>query len=348
MIFSLAAILAIGLLGWGLGPALPFLSGVVLPLLSLAVFILGFARRVLVWASSPVPFPIALSAGQQQSLDGISPQRLEAPPGPFWAACRVGLEALCFRSLLRNSRTRAWPGTGLVHQPDPRFWLAALVFHYALLVIVLRHLRFVLDKAPRWLDLLLLADGFFQIGSPRLHLSAAGFLLALACLLGRRLWEPRLRFISLPGDYFPLLLLAALAGTGLYLRHGGQEDIAALKTFALGLVALRPAAPAGASPVFFMHLAYASALLCCFPFSRLMHMGGIFLSPTRAMPNNSRAQHRPNPWNRPREAQTYARYEENFRQSLAAAGLPLESPPPDAGSGPDGLAEKAHVHNPPS
>jgi nitrate reductase gamma subunit len=207
-------------------------------------------------------------------------------------------------------------------------------------------LRLVLDPAPRGLDLLLLADGFFQIGSPRLHLSVVGFLLALACLLGRRLWEPRLRFLSLPGDYFPLLLLAALAGTGLYLRHGGQADIAALKTFAMGLVTLRPTAPAGASPVFFAHLAYASTLLCCFPFSKLMHMGGIFFSPTRVMPNNSRARRHPNPWNRPRGFQTYSQYEENFRLSLVTAGLALESPPPDAGSVPNGCAEKTHVRSP--
>jgi nitrate reductase gamma subunit len=344
MTLSLAAVLGIGLAGWGLGPAFPFLFGAVLPLLALVVFLAGFAGKILVWAASPAPFPIALSGGQQRSLDEIPPQRLEAPPGPFWAACRVGLEVLCFRSLLRNSQARETPGKGLVYPPAPGLWLAALVFHYMLLLILLRHLRFFLDPAPAGLGLLLSLDGFFQMGAPRLYLSDGAFLLALAFLLGRRLLEPRLRGLSLPGDYFPLLLLAALAGTGLYLRHGGQEDTAALKAFAMGLVSLRPAPPEGAGPVLFMHLAYASALLFCFPCSKLMHMGGIFLSPTRAAANNSRERRRVNPWNRPRSFRTYARYEEDFRGSMAAAGPPLDSPPADGENpAPDGHAGKSHV-----
>jgi nitrate reductase gamma subunit len=346
MTLSLGLVLGIGILGWSLGPALPFLFGAVLPLLSLTVFLAGFARKILVWAAAPVPFPIALSGGQQQSLEEIPARPLEAPPGPFWAACRMGLEVLCFRSLLRNTRARKAPEIGLVQLPDPWLWLAALVFHYAFLLILLRHLRFVLDPAPWWIGLLISVDGFFQLGSPRLYLSDIGFLLALAFLLGRRLWDPRLRCLSLPVDYFLLLLLAGLAGTGLYLRHGGHEDIAALKTFALNLVSLRPTAPAGAGPAFFSHLAYASALLVCFPFCKLMHLGGIFFSPTRVMPNNSRERRHVNPWNRPREFQTYAQYEDSFRKSMAAAGLPLESPQADGEtSAPSGRAEKAHAQN---
>ncbi|MDR2077060.1 MAG: sulfate reduction electron transfer complex DsrMKJOP subunit DsrM [Desulfovibrio sp.] len=342
MILSLAAVLGLGLLGWHLGPAQPFLCGVVLPLSSLAVFLAGFSAKILVWASAPAPFPIALTAGQQQSLDRIPPRRLEAPPGPFWVACRLGAEALCFRSLLRNSRARETPEGDLAYQPVPWLWLAAIVFHYTLFLIVLRHLRFVLDPAPWGLGLILSVDGFFHLGSPRLYLSDGGFLLALAFLLGRRLWEPRLRCLSLPGDYFPLLLLAALAGSGLYLRHGGQEDIAALKTFAMGLVSFRPTAPVGAGPAFFAHLAYASALLLCFPCGKLMHMGGIFLSPTKAMPNNSRARRHVNPWNRPREFQSYAQYEDAYRTSMAAAGLPLERPPAEEDAA-GGRARQIHV-----
>jgi nitrate reductase gamma subunit len=346
MTLTLLAVICLGLLGWNLGPALPFLFGVVLPLLSLMIFLAGFVRKIFAWAASPVPFPIALTGGQQQFLDEIPARRLEAPPGPFWAVCRMSLEILCFRSLLRNTQARKAPEIGLVHQPDPWLWLAAVIFHYALLLILLRHLRFVLDPAPWWIGLLISADGFFQIGSPRLYLSNVAFLLALAFLLGRRLRDPRLRYISLPVDYFILLLLAGLAGTGLYLRHGGHEDIAALKIFAMNLVSLRPTAPAGAGPAFFSHLAYASALLICFPFCKLMHLGGIFLSPTRALPNNSREHRHVNPWNRPREFQTYAQYEESFRKNMAAAGLPLESPPADGETSVlSSHAGKAHVQN---
>jgi nitrate reductase gamma subunit len=342
---SLAAVLGIGLLGWGLGPVLPFAFGVVLPLLALAVFTAGFARKILVWAAAPVPFPIALTGGQQQFLEEIPPQRLEAPPGAFWAACRLGLEILCFRSLLRNTQARKAPGLGLVQQPDPWLWLAALVFHYTLFFIILRHLRFALDPAPFWIGLLLSVDGFFQIGSPRFYMSDGGFLLALAFLLGRRLGNARLRYLSLPGDYFILLLLAGLAGPGLYLRHGAHEDLAALRSYVLSLVSLSPVAPTGAGPAFFSHLSYASSLLLCFPFGKLMHSGGILFSPTRIMPNNSRQIRHVNPWRRSLEFQIYAEYEERFLKELRAAGLPLEARPRDQSSVLSGQAGKTDVQN---
>ncbi|MDR2162299.1 MAG: sulfate reduction electron transfer complex DsrMKJOP subunit DsrM [Desulfovibrio sp.] len=326
MTLSLAAVLAIGLFGWHAGPAAPYLCGVVLPLSALAVFLVGCGGRILLWTASPLPFPLALTGGQQKSLDWIRASRLEAPPGPFWAACRVAVEVLSFRSLLRNSRALLAPSGGLVYRPDPRLWLAALVFHYALLLIALRHLRLALEPAPRGITLLQSLDGFFQVGFPRLFVSEVCFLLALAFLLGRRLWDARLRFLSLPGDYFPLLLLAALAATGLFLRHGGQGDAAAAKAFVLSIVSLRPAAPVGGSPALFAHLACFSALLFCFPFSKLMHMAGVFLSPTRTMPNNSRQRRHPNPWNQPADRAEYAQRASAEAGPVGCAGQPELDP----------------------
>jgi hypothetical protein len=61
-----------------------------------------------------------------------------------------------------------------------------------------------------------------------------------------------------------------------------------------------------------------------FPFSKLMHMGGIFLSPTRNLANNNRAVRHVNPWNYPVEVHTYEEYEEEFREKMIEAGLPVE------------------------
>jgi hypothetical protein len=54
-------------------------------------------------------------------------------------------------------------------------------------------------------------------------------------------------------------------------------------------------------------------------------MGGIFLSPTRNLPNNSRAMRHVNPWN-PAEMKfrTYAQYEDDYREKMKKAGIPVE------------------------
>ena len=55
-----------------------------------------------------------------------------------------------------------------------------------------------------------------------------------------------------------------------------------------------------------------------------MHMGGVFLSPTRNLANNSRMRRHVNPWNYPVKVHTYEEWEEEFRDKMKAAGLPLE------------------------
>ena len=75
----------------------------------------------------------------------------------------------------------------------------------------------------------------------------------------------------------------------------------------------------------FVHLLLVSVLAAYFPFSKLMHMGGVFLSPTRNLANNNRAVRHINPWNYPVKIHTYAEWEEEFRDKIEAAGLPLEA-----------------------
>jgi len=62
-----------------------------------------------------------------------------------------------------------------------------------------------------------------------------------------------------------------------------------------------------------------------FPFSKLMHLGGILLSPTRNLANNSRMVRHINPWNDPSiKPHSYAGYEDDFREFMVEAGIPVE------------------------
>jgi hypothetical protein len=62
-----------------------------------------------------------------------------------------------------------------------------------------------------------------------------------------------------------------------------------------------------------------------------MHLGGVFLSPTRNLANNSRSRRHINPWNAPVKTHTYAEWEKEFRDRMQTAGIPLENETEDAG-----------------
>jgi nitrate reductase gamma subunit len=148
---------------------------------------------------------------------------------------------------------------------------------------------------------------------------------ALLYLLLRRILDLRVRYISLFTDYFALFLLIGLAASGVLMRYFYKTDIMAVKQLAQGLVNLAPVVPEGIGAIFFMHLFLLSALIAYLPFSKLMHMGGIFLSPTRNLANNNRSKRHVNPWNYPVKIHSYEEWEEEFRDKIIASGLPLDT-----------------------
>jgi len=131
-------------------------------------------------------------------------------------------------------------------------------------------------------------------------------------------------YISFSADFFPLFLIMGIALSGLFMRYLAKVDIVAIKAFTIGLVTFHPVIPEGVGSVFYVHLFFVSILLAYFPFSKLMHAGGVFLSPTRNMANNSRAERHVNPWNYPVKVHTYEEYEDEFREKMIEAGLPVE------------------------
>jgi nitrate reductase gamma subunit len=135
---------------------------------------------------------------------------------------------------------------------------------------------------------------------------------------------PTIRYISLIGDYFPLVLLLGIAGSGLWLRHLAPTDVPSVKAMVLGLVQFAPVVPPSVSPLFFGHLALVSVLLAYFPFSKLVHAPGVFLSPTRNLASNNRAVRHVNPWDYPVPVHTYAEYEDELREKMIKAGIPVE------------------------
>jgi len=329
ILLPLVAVLALVLAGYAgaASGSLQTIFGIVLPYAALAVFVLGMVYRLARWARSPVPFRIPTTGGQQQSLPWIRRSRLDNPSTTLEVLGRMALEVLCFRSLFRNTKIELRDGK-LGYGSAKWLWLAGMAFHYSMLLILLRHLRFFLAPIPGFVHFLESADGLFQVGVPVLYITDAVFLLAATYLFLRRVVIPHVAYVSLPADYFPLFLLLGIATTGVLMRYFVRVDVLKVKELAVGLATFHPVVPQGIGPLFFAHLFLVSALFAYFPFSKLVHLGGVFLSPTRNLPNNSRAVRHVNPWNPAVKVHSYDEYEDDFREKMKAAGLPVEKESP--------------------
>jgi nitrate reductase gamma subunit len=281
-----------------------------------------------------VPFAIPTTGGQAKSFDWIQDSKLDNPSSKLGVFMRLALEVLTFRSLFSNTRMKLKEGK-LFYQLEIFLWVGALAFHYAFLTVLVRHTRFFLEPVPLCIQLLETIDSFFRIeiiypqfqfGLPAVYLSGIVLLAAVTYLALRRIVIPSVRYISLASDFFPLILIFGIAFSGIMMRYVTKIDINAAKQLTLGLVTFHPTVPDGIGAIFYIHLFFVSALLAYFPYSKLMHLGGIFLSPSRNMLGNTRAYRHVNPWNYPVHVHTYEEYEEEFREKMVEAGLPVDKP----------------------
>lgn len=211
--------------------------------LAAAVCIGGVAYRVWLYARTPAAL------------------RIPVTPAPFTRAgvvMRIVREVVLFESLFKASR---WT------------WLFGWLFHFGLLLVFVRHLRYF--SVP--------VAGL----QPLLDTGGVAMLTGLLGLWARRFLVDRVRYISAPSDHLHLALLVAIAGSGLALKHFWRTDLAAVTGFARGWLALAPG-QLPADPALIIHLALAALLFIIFPISKLLHAPGLFFSPTRNQADNTR------------------------------------------------------------
>jgi nitrate reductase gamma subunit len=156
---------------------------------------------------------------------------------------------------------------------DKLLWAGAWVFHVALTAVLFRHLRYFTYPVPNLILYMEPVALFF--GS--LFGAAALF------LFWRRFALPRTLYISNIPDYFVLVLLGLVASTGLMVSYWLHVNIVDVKGFMVGLMTLHPV-EVPRHPLFLLHLFFVLTLMIYFPFSKLLHAGGILFSPSRHQP----------------------------------------------------------------
>ena len=215
--------------------------------LATAVLVLGLAFKIRLYAKTPAPLKIPTTP---------------APVTQAGVVVRMAKEVVFFESLFKANK---WT------------WLFGWVFHAALLLVVFRHLRYFTEPVwiwVQWAQSFGLYAGFAMVAG-------------LAGLWVRRFTVDRVRYISAPSDHLMLLLLIAIAATGLLMKYVAHTDILSLKAFILGLMYF-DLQPIPADPVLLIHLSLVLILMLIFPFSKLLHAPGLFFSPARNQVDNAR------------------------------------------------------------
>jgi len=182
----------------------------------------------------------------------------------------VAREVVLFESLFKSNK---W------------IWVMGYMFHGALLLVGLRHLRYFIEPVWFWVDLVQpfgIYAGFAMVAG-------------LGGLWARRFLVDRVRYISTPSDHLMLALLIGIGISGLGMKFVAHTDIIAVKEFFLGLMVF-DLQPLPADPPLLVHLTLVAVLMMIFPISKLLHAPGLFFSPTRNQTDNPRDRRHIAPW----------------------------------------------------
>jgi nitrate reductase gamma subunit len=211
--------------------------------------VVGVGRKIYVFAKTPAPLKIPTTP---------------APTTQTGVVLRMVREVAFFESLFKSTK---WT------------WLFGWVFHMALFAVLFRHLRYFQD--PVWAPV--------EWVSPLFRYLAFGMIIGLLGLWARRLLVDRVRYISNASDHLMLLLLLLIGISGAMTTFVVHTDVVAVKAFFRGLMWPFGGIPElPGDPIMLVHLLLVAMLMIVFPVSKLLHVPGVFFSPSRNQIDNAR------------------------------------------------------------
>ena len=219
-----------------------FFIEIVLFYIAIIVFTLGTLYRLWYWLKTPVPWRINL-----------------APSKTTWKGVvgKIAAEVLIFISLLRN---------------DKKLWIFAFTMHICGLAVLLgTHFFGLIDAGVD-----LWTSSSIPLGQEIIFVAACfafPLIAALLLLLINRIWEKKVRRVSMPTDYIAIGLVLAHVLAGTYMSFFTELDMAEVMKWGLGLATFHPYVVHG-SWIFPVHLTTGFTLFMYFPFSKLFHPMG--------------------------------------------------------------------------
>ncbi len=204
-----------------------------------------------------------------------APLKIPTTPAPVTQSgvvLRMFREVVFFESLFKSTK---WT------------WIFSWMFHMGLFLVLLRHIRYFIN--PVWLPI--------ELIQPFGKYAAFAMVFGLLGLLARRFFVDRVRYISSPSDYLWLLILIFIGMSGAMMTFVVHTDIVSVKKFFTGLWTFS-GAQLPMDPILLIHLALVALLMILLPFSKLLHIPGIFFSPTRNQVDNPREKRHLADWAR--------------------------------------------------
>lgn len=226
--------------------------------LATLILVGGLAYRIYQYAKTPAPLKVPT---------------MPAPLTQGGVVLRILTEVIFFKSLFRSNK---W------------IWLFGMLFHGALWIVLLRHLRYFTEPVWTWV---VLVQPFGKYGSFIM-------LIGLLGLLARRIFVERIRYISAPSDYLMLILLLVIGGSGVMISFVTHTDIVQFKAFILSVMYFDffNLQPLPTDKMLLLHLTAVILLMIIFPFSKLLHAPGVFFSPSRNQVDNAREKRHVATW----------------------------------------------------
>ncbi|WP_296900285.1 respiratory nitrate reductase subunit gamma [Thiohalocapsa sp.] len=216
-----------------------------------------------------------LAAKVVQYARAPAPLKIPTTPAPTTRAgvvFRLTREVVFFESLFRGNK---W------------IWIFGWMFHFGLFLVTLRHLRYFIE--PVWAPI--------QFIQPFGIYGGIAMVIGLAGLWARRFLVDRVRYITSLSDHLILALLVTIGLSGLAMQFLAHTDVIRVKEFFQGLY-VGQVLPLPADPLLLLHLLLVALLMIIFPYSKLLHMPGLFFSPSRNQVDNPRERRHVAGWAR--------------------------------------------------
>jgi nitrate reductase gamma subunit len=215
------------------------LTYIILPYLTIIVFICGLVWRIRTWWAKPRSGAVLYPAVKTKRN----------------VVLRVIGDIMFFGKTFKISKS---------------LWTMAILFHLGLLLVVLGHLRTIVEPGFIWGWLHLDGQGIENV-SFSLGMIAGGIMLIGGILLFSRRFTPTMRVLSIFQDYFVLSMLLIIIFLGISMRLWAPIHAGEVQHYVRGVLTLHPAVEITNS-LFLWHIFFAQVLIMYLPFSKLIHL----------------------------------------------------------------------------